>query len=208
MSDEKQGLKVKEWLAKLKTKEIKKEQALILLLFGILLIVIAIPVKDESDAEAKPASYDEAQAGVKDAETEGAETEFSGADQYCGVLEERLKRMLMQVSGAGKVEVMITLKYTQGMVVEKDQELASSTVEETDSAGGVRNSTETSRNESTIYTNGSETPFVVKQSLPEIEGVLVVCSGGGNPVVKTEITEAVHALFDVEAHKIRIMKMK
>ncbi len=206
MSDEKQGIKVKEWIAKLKTKELKKEQYLILLLFGVLLIVIALPVKDDSGTAEEPPYGLENEETAAGAETGGKEA--SEADQYCRELEERLKRVLMQVSGAGEVEVMITLKYTQGMVVEKDQELASSTTAETDSAGGVRNSTETSRNESTVYTNGNEEPFVVKQSLPEIEGVLVVCSGGGNAVVKTEITEAVHALFAVEAHKIRIMKMK
>lgn len=206
MSDEKQGIKVKEWIAKLKTKEIKKEQYLILLLFGVLLIVIALPVKEDSGATEEPSYGLENEETAAGAEAEGTRT--SESDQYCRELEERLKQMLMQVSGAGEVEVMITLKYTQGIVVEKDQELTSSTTAETDSAGGVRNSTETSRNESTVYTNGNDEPFVVKQSLPEIEGVLIVCSGGDNAVVKTEIAEAVHALFAVEAHKIRIMKMK
>ncbi len=207
MSDEKQGFRVKEWLIKLKAKEIKKEQAIILLLFGILLIVVALPIKNETGSQEEQDTYEEG-SGDPAAQTEAFETEFSEADRYCAALEERLKRTLMQVSGTGEVEVMITLKYTEGMVVEKDQEIASSTIAETDSTGGMRNSTETSQNESTVYTNGSDVPFVVKQSLPEIEGVLVVCSGGGDAVVKTEITEAVHALFAIEAHKIRIMKMK
>ncbi len=207
MSDEKQGVRIKDWIQKWKTKEIKKEQAIILLLFGVLLIVVALPIKNETDSLEEQDSYGEGSENAT-AQTESIETAFSEADKYCTALEEKLKYTLMQVSGAGEVEVMITLKYTEGMVVEKDLEIANSTIAETDSAGGVRNSTETSQNESTIYTNGSDVPFVVKQSLPEIEGVLVVCSGGGNAVVKTEITEAVHALFAIEAHKIRIMKMK
>lgn len=207
MSDEKQGVRIKDWIQKWKTKEIKKEQAIILLLFGVLLIVVALPIKNETDSLEEQDSYGEGSENAT-AQTKLIETAFSEADKYCTALEEKLKYTLMQVSGAGEVEVMITLKYTEGMVVEKDLEIANSTIAETDSAGGVRNSTETSQNESTIYTNGSDVPFVVKQSLPEIEGVLVVCSGGGNAVVKTEITEAVHALFAIEAHKIRIMKMK
>ena len=38
------------------------------------------------------------------------------------------------------------------------------------------------------------------------KGVLVVAEGGGNAVVIRDITEAIQALFGVEAHKIKIMK--
>ena len=41
---------------------------------------------------------------------------------------------------------------------------------------------------------------------PEIEGVVVIADGGDNAVVVQDITEAVQALFGVEAHKIKIMK--
>ena len=41
---------------------------------------------------------------------------------------------------------------------------------------------------------------------PEIEGVLVIAEGGENAVVIQNITEAIQALFGVEAHKIKIMK--
>ena len=39
-------------------------------------------------------------------------------------------------------------------------------------------------------------------------GVLISAEGGGDPVVIREIQEAVMALFQVDAHRIRIMKMK
>ena len=40
----------------------------------------------------------------------------------------------------------------------------------------------------------------------EVEGVVVIADGGDNAVVAQNITEAVQALFGVEAHKIKIMK--
>ena len=42
---------------------------------------------------------------------------------------------------------------------------------------------------------------------PEVSGVLVVAEGGDDPVTVREITEAVQALFGIEAHKIKVMKM-
>ena len=39
-------------------------------------------------------------------------------------------------------------------------------------------------------------------------GVLVSAEGGGDPVVVKNIQEAVMSLFQLEAHKIKVMKMK
>ena len=42
----------------------------------------------------------------------------------------------------------------------------------------------------------------------QVTGVLISAEGGGDPVVVRDIQEAVMALFQVDAHRIRIMKMK
>ena len=42
-----------------------------------------------------------------------------------------------------------------------------------------------------------------KELAPEVEGVVVIADGGDNAVVAQNITEAVQALFGVEAHKIK-----
>ena len=52
-----------------------------------------------------------------------------------------------------------------------------------------------------------ETPYVVKEIEPEIEGVLVAAEGGGNSQTAKNISEAIMALFDIEAHKIKVMKL-
>ena len=43
---------------------------------------------------------------------------------------------------------------------------------------------------------------------PEIEGVLVVAEGAGNGTVNRTIVEIVQALFGVEAHKVKVVKME
>lgn len=42
---------------------------------------------------------------------------------------------------------------------------------------------------------------------PNNDGVVIVTEGAGNPVVEENIYEAVLALFDIEMHKIKIVKM-
>ena len=49
---------------------------------------------------------------------------------------------------------------------------------------------------------------MAKELTPAVEGVVVLCDGGDEPVVVQQITEAVEALFPVESHKIKVVKMK
>lgn len=42
----------------------------------------------------------------------------------------------------------------------------------------------------------------------EVKGVLIVAEGAADPVVVQKIQQAVMALFQIEAHKIKIIKMK
>ena len=179
-----------------------KDQLLILLLSGILLVVIAIPT-DGGKKKAPPDSGGDPAEELKTAT--GQEP-----DSYEKRQEERLKEALEKVEGVGEVEVMITLKSSWEKIVEKDRPSSSQTVEEADAGGGTRQTQEVSRSETTVYREerGERTPYVVKELEPEVEGVIVIARGGGNASVKQNILEAVQALFPVEAHKIKIMKME
>lgn len=53
-----------------------------------------------------------------------------------------------------------------------------------------------------------ETPYVSEALEPEIDGVLVIAQGADSQQTISEITQAVMALFGVEAHKIKVMKME
>ena len=119
-------------------------------------------------------------------EAEDQETDQNLQDQdWQTKMEERLVDVLEQVQGVGKAEVFLTCEGTQEKVVEKDE---TETVYERDS-------------------RGNQTPYVSSEIYPEITGVLVVAQGGDDPVVIQNIQEAVQVLFQVEAHKIKVMKM-
>lgn len=100
-------------------------------------------------------------------------------------MEERLKRVLEQVEGIGSTQVFLTCAGTERKVVEKDE---AETVYEKDA-------------------RGNQSPYVSQEQYPQVTGVLVVAKGGDDPVVIQNIQEAVEALFQVEPHKIKVMKM-
>lgn len=196
--EEKIKSKMEKWL--------KKDNLLILLLAGVLLVVIALPT--EKSGQSAPADTDvEDQAGVASGMT-GEGIGFSGTEEYAASLEKKLENTLSRISGVGSVQVMITLNATEELVVEKDQQTQSSSTAEEDSQGGSRTSHQLSRSENTVYhSSGSNEPYVVKTLLPRVEGVVVVAQGAGTGTVNRNITDVVQALFDVEVHKVKVVKM-
>lgn len=185
-------------------KNLRKDQLLILFLVGILLLVIAVPVPKGNDQTTRSGTsalsdtVGQAQTGNSDVDLE-----------YIDYLEKHLAENLSQISGAGEVSVMITLKSSTEKVIEKDNNQQTETVTESDSQGGTRTTSNLSHEETTIYedySDNTKSPYVSKTITPQVEGVVVIASGGDNAVVKENITEAVRALFDIDTHKIRIMK--
>ena len=173
-------------------KKLKKEQLLMMALFGILLVVLAIPVpKDnENEKEEKNMKTQETKIGTENQESES-----------------RLEEILGKISGVGEVEVFITYRDGGRVVVEKDETLSEELVEETDSVGGTRRTTTVQTEKQTIF-DQENTPYVIQEMTPMVEGVLVVAEGGGNEAIKKQIENTIKALFGLETHKISIMKME
>ena len=172
-----------------------KNTWLILGIFGVLLLVIALPV--EKTEKKNSQAVQEQQAMDETAQKSGQ----GSTDDTVSALESRLEETLSLIDGAGKVHVMITMKDTGEKVVEKD------VTRQTDAdAGGTQN---TDLSQSSVYERdgNAETPYISKELTPQVEGVLVVAEGGGNSVVKQNILQSVMALFPLEAHKITIVKM-
>lgn len=184
----------------------RKQYLLILLLAGILLLVIAIPVSDTQKNADLNGTDSLTATALQGEESSSQVTEQKAYEAY---LEEKTEKLLESVEGVGKVQVMITLKSSGQKVIEKDQQNSSQSVQEEDSQGGTRDTQESSSERTSIYSqgaDGTQSPYVSKELLPEVEGVVVIAEGGDNAVVAQNLTEAVQALFGVEAHKIKIMK--
>ena len=81
---------------------------------------------------------------------------------------------------------------------------------EQDSSGGSRVKENNSNEDTTVLIDGDEgnTPYITKEVYPEVEGVVVIAQGSGTGTVDLDILTAVQVLFNVPAHKIKIMKMK
>ena len=189
-------MKMQDFMQKIKEKKLKRSDWLILVLAGILILIIALPTDTEEKKQAEKSK-------------ENISKENNTMEASKDEIERKLEDILEKIDGAGDVKVMITYQDSGTQVVEKDKNTSENSLEESDSTGGVRSTKEQQIQESTVYeeADAGNTPFVSKELLPKVEGILIVASGGDNQKVKQNISEAVLALFQVEAHRIKIVKM-
>ncbi|MGN0394551.1 MAG: hypothetical protein ACI4EF_04255 [Coprococcus sp.] len=167
---------------------------IMLLLIGICLMIIVWPepASDSGDSKVTSENY-------KDEAGEINETSVSTTDEYISKLEEKLSGLLSSMNGVDKVQVMITLKDHGENVVEKDKNVSSIT-------GADSNQNNSDEKTVTSKSENYDGPYVKQVLEPNIEGVLICCTGGGNPDIVLKITEAVQALFDVPVHKIVVLE--
>ena len=164
----------------MKEKLLKKENMIVFVLLGILLLVIAIPLDSDKDKnqtnEAAPKKED-----VMDSISADTEMFMDESMEYCLALETRIEEILSAMEGVGNVQAMVTVSSSREMIVEKDEPVNRATVTESDGNGGNRSTNESSFEYETIYQTDSE----------------------GN-----KIPYVLEALFHIDAHKIKVVKMK
>ena len=139
----------KKAITALKLPEFSGQQWGILLLVGILLVVLALPVKENED---------------KLSQTSEIISESEKASVSKTELENKLEALLSSTEGVGKVQVMLMTREDNA-----------------DTFSGTKD--------------------------VQVTGVMIAAQGGDNMVTVQNIKQAVMALFQLDAHKIKVMKM-
>lgn len=210
---------MKQWKQMLE--KIGKDRLAILLIGGLLILVISMPVKDDKKADSSQKSTQSLTGLTENVSEEPATGSTYDAalptdqtmqlyDNYAAYLEKKLGSALIMIQGAGRVRVVVTLKDVGSSIVEKDI----SYQRDNDNQNDGNTSSSAARyedQEETVYTvdsQGRDVPYVSKEILPSVEGILIVTDGADQENVKKQMKAAVLSLFDLDEHKIAIVKMK
>jgi stage III sporulation protein AG len=127
-------------------------------------------------------------------ETEISTENYSTATEYVNYLENKLSNVLSKISGAGSVNVIITLENGFSYVYATDTE--TKTI--------VSNGTETTLTTETVILVSNE-PVVVKEIYPNIKGVVVVAEGAADVSVKLNILTAVETVLEIDRNNITVL---
>lgn len=113
-------------------------------------------------------------------------------------LEQRLEKILSQVSGAGTVRVLLT------------QAESGETIYQTDDTESTQENGSSLRRETVLVSDGSrqQAGLVRQTQAPVYRGAVVVCQGGDTAPVRLAIVEAVAGVTGLPSNRITVLKMK
>lgn len=188
------------WLSELK--KIGFLRLGLLAVAAIILIICSLPQNQSSN-------LNQTQSIGSSLDTDGDTSLFS----YEHELEKRLEQILGGMEGITSVDVMITLSATSEKVLEKSIQLEENKQEIEKGSGESLEKSVTSslskKNEALLTGNTSGSmPYIIKEMSPSIQGVVVAAQGNITQTKIREISEAVQALFGIEAHKIKVIEKK
>lgn len=113
----------------------------------------------------------------------------SAPEDYARQLENRLQELITRVEGTGAVEVMVTLECGEENIYATDQQTG------TDGATSV---------DHVLLGDGG---LVETVQTPRVQGVAVVCEGGGDAAVQNRVSTLVEVLTGIGANHITVAKM-
>jgi stage III sporulation protein AG len=106
------------------------------------------------------------------------------------LLSEELEAILANIKGAGKVQVLLSLKAGEEILYQTDGD---------------------SEKQNTVIITGSDRieSGLVQQILPpKYQGAIILCQGADKPAVCLAITDAVSKVTGLDSSKISVLKMK
>ena len=131
-------------------------------------------------------------------------------ETYIQSMEDKLGKLVEQVSGAGNCHVMVTLEQGTQYVFARESKKV---IDETQSHDGNENSKVQQKDNSesrivVLEENGVSRPLVETSKEPQVKGVVVVCEGGSSSIVRERVTEVLTTVLGIGSHQVCVVPSK
>jgi len=132
-------------------------------------------------------------------------TNLTATEKY---MEEKLQRILGQIAGVGQVAVNLTLDSSPEFQYAINTKVDKKKINEQAQDGSTRTTNETSEDAQVVMKNmtqGKDEPVIIKETRPQVVGVMVVAQGANDLIIKERISEAVQTLLNIPAHRVTVL---
>lgn len=169
----------------LKMFDIKKIGGLKSILLIIVLLVVAVVLYNFSDITTTTSVEGDGKIG------------YTTSLEYINQIEKKLSSVLSGIKGAGTVKVMISIDSSPQLEYAENKEEKTTTT-----SGG---STTVVKTEPIIIdVKGEDSPLILKETLPNINGVIVVSSGANDIKVRLDIVTAVSTALGIDSKIVEV----
>lgn len=132
----------------------------------------------------------------------------ASTDAFVQKTEERLAQIVGSIEGAGECRIMLTLENGVEYVYATEQKVNTNEVEDT-GGNSSKLSQQNNSEESVIIVDTDEgrKGLLVTEIEPTVKGVVVVCSGGDQPLVQERIINAVTTALNISTKRVCVTKL-
>lgn len=131
------------------------------------------------------------------------------SDEYSQKVQTQLQSIIGQIDGVGHVNVMVTVESGVEYVYEQSVKTTSDKSQDSESSGRQQTQENSNEEKSAILIDqgsGGQQALVKTEIQPKIQGVVVVCDGGNDPVVKEKVIDAVTVALNISSTQISVSK--
>ncbi len=120
-------------------------------------------------------------------------SDFLTAETYNEQLEIKLEKILTEIDGVGKAQVLVNISSTEEYVYAEE----------------IKQGTAQSENSYVIIDKGSQKGALVKKiNNPSVSGIIIVCEGGDDPKICEKVYKAVSTALNMPTNRIYVTEMK
>ena len=136
-------------------------------------------------------------------------TQVFSSKQYTQDLENQLATLVSGIEGAGKTNVMVTLEDSGDNVYAVQENKNTDTTQNVQGSSVTENQQTDQTDQQYIIiddSNGGQQALLQTQTEPKVQGVVVVCEGGDDPVVVQRIIDTITVALDIPSNQVCVTK--
>lgn len=133
---------------------------------------------------------------------------YEDAD-YAAKLEERLYGVIGAIEGVGEPTILVTLQSGAQNVYAQEEKRNTDKTQDFDGAEPKKIQMRDNVEQKYILVDGAsgtKEALVLTTLKPEVEGVVVLCPGGDNPVVRQRVVEVVTTALGISSNRVCVSK--
>ena len=125
--------------------------------------------------------------------------------------ENSLTALINEIQGVGNVSVLVTIEKSAQQIYATEEKTTSQTQQDSNTASTTKNQANNSNETKYLViknADGTQQPIAVTEVQPIVKGVVVVCSGGNDPVIQQKVTQAVTTALDITSARVCVIQSK
>lgn len=133
------------------------------------------------------------------------------ADDYKAQTEQSLTALINEIEGVGNASVLVTIEKSSEQVYATEEKTSTQTQQDNNTSSTIKNQSNNSNETKYLViknSDGTQQPIAVTEIQPIVKGVVVVCSGGNDPLVQQNVIQAVTTALNITSNRVSVIQSK